>query len=135
MKPKTIRKIADVLLMLLLIAFAALMTVPAFAHAETVVDPVLTVTEPVEPFTWEYLGSVLGCSAFVILFVQATKKMIDKVLHIPTALYAYVIAILTLLAATHFTVGLTWSDGLLTAFNGWVVACTASRSYDMISGK
>lgn len=89
----------------------------------------------VEPFTWESLCKVSGCAVFVLLFVQATKKLLDKLIVIPTTLYAYVIAVITMLAATAFTGELTLSSGLLTLFNGWLVSATASKSYDVIAGK
>lgn len=91
--------------------------------------------ETVEPMTWEYLCTVGGCSVFVLMFVQMTKSLLDKVIDIPTTLYAYVVAVATLLAATAFTGSLTLSSGLLTLFNGWLASATASKTYDVMSGK
>lgn len=93
------------------------------------------IPETAEPLTWEYLRTVGGCAVFVLLFVQVTKKLLDKLIVIPTTLYAYVIAVITMLAATVFTGELTLSSGLLTLFNGWLVSATASKSYDVIAGK
>lgn len=99
------------------------------ALAETVT------TETVESMTWEYLHTVGGCAVFVLLFVQMTKSLLDKIIDIPTTLYAYVIAVATLLAATAFTGELTLSSGLLTLFNGWLASATASKTYDVVTGK
>lgn len=88
-----------------------------------------------EAFSWEYLATVGGCAVFVLMFVQATKAMLDKIFYIPTTLYAYIIAVITLVAATAFTGKLTLSNGLLTLFNAWLASATASKSYDVIAGK
>ena len=88
-----------------------------------------------EAFTWEYLATVGGCAVFVLMFVQATKAMLDKIVYIPTTLYAYIIAVVTLVAATAFTGQLTLSNGLLTLFNAWLASATASKTYDVVSGK
>lgn len=93
------------------------------------------VSNAAEPLTWEYLATVGGCAVFTLLFVQMTKSLLDKLFYIPTTLYAYVIAVATLIAATAFTGNLTLSSGLLTLFNGWLASATASKTYDVVSGK
>ena len=90
---------------------------------------------PTEPFTWDYLATIGGCAVVVLIVVQLTKNLLDKLVKIPTAIYAYVLAVIVMLLATAFTTGLTPANGLLTLFNGWIVACTASRTYDAIAGK
>lgn len=90
---------------------------------------------PAEPFTWDYLATIGGCAVVVLIVVQLTKNLLDKLIKIPTAIYAYVLAVVVMLLATAFTTGLTLANGLLTLFNGWIVACTASRTYDAIAGK
>lgn len=129
-KMKIIKTLAIVFLTLFigLIAFVPAMSVAMAEEAELLPD--LT-----EPFTWEYLTTIGGCAIFVLLFVQATKKILDKLIVIPTTLYAYIIAVITMLAATAFSGGLTISSGLLTLFNGWLASATASKSFDVISGK
>lgn len=119
--------IAFLVMIVLLVAF-----IPAMggAMAEEAVLPDLT-----EPFTWEYLTTTGGCAIFVLLFVQVTKGILDKLVEIPTTLYAYIIAVITMLAATAFSGDLTLSSGLLTLFNGWLVSATASKSFDVLSGK
>lgn len=90
---------------------------------------------PTEPFTWDYLATIGGCAVVVLIVVQLTKNLLDKLVKIPTAIYAYVLAVIVMLLATVFTTGLTPANGLLTLFNGWIVACTASRTYDAIAGE
>lgn len=115
--------LAMVALMLLLMPFMGT------AMAEGVVEVAA------DPLTWEYLATVGGCAVFTLLFVQMTKALVDKLFYIPTTLYAYVIAVVTLLAATAFSGDLTLSSGLLTLFNGWLASATASKTYDVVSGK
>lgn len=103
------------------------------AMAEEAAEP--EAVQIAEMLTWEYLATTGGCAAFVLLFVQATKKLLDKLIYIPTTLYAYVIAVLTMVAAIAFTGQLTLSNGLLTLFNGWLVSAAAGKSYDVLSGK
>lgn len=131
-KRKIIKGIAITFLtmIILLVSFMPMM---GEAMAEEATGGVLDVIS--EPLTWENLATVGGCAAFVLLFVQVTKRMMDALLPMPTELYAYVIAVITMLAATAFSAGLTVSNGLLTLFNGWLVACAAKRAYDLMAGK
>lgn len=122
--------------------FAVLMIVmmllaPSCAIAEPVAVDVsgAVVMQPAEPLTWDYLATVGGAAVFVLIVVQMTKDMLDKLWRIPTTVYAYVLAIITMLLATVFTTGLTPSSALLTLFNGWIVAATAAKSYDVMAGK
>lgn len=121
-----------VLLMVLMMILA-----PTCAIAEPVEQVVSgdVVTPPVESLSWDYLATVTGAAAIVMIVVQLTKGLLDKVWKVPTTLYAYVLAVITMLAATAFTGGLTVSSALLTLFNGWIVAATAAKSYDVMSGK
>lgn len=88
-----------------------------------------------EMLTWEYLATVTGAAAVVMLIVQISKGWLDRVWKIPTTLYAYMLAVVTMLVATAFTSGLTVSSALLTLWNGWIVAATAAKSYDVMAGK
>lgn len=125
------KKIFALLMVLMMIL------VPVCAISEPA-EPVVegeAAAPPAEPFTWEYLATVTGAAAIVMIIVQLTKGLLDKVWKIPTTLYAYVLAVVTMLVATAFTTGLTVSAGLLTLFNGWIVAATAAKSYDVMAGK
>ena len=122
--------IAFLVMIVLLVSFLPMM---GNAMAEEATGGMLDVIA--EPLTWENLATVGGCAAFVLLFVQVTKGIMDNLLPMPTELYAYVIAVITMIAATAFSTGLTLSNGLLTLFNGWLVACAAKRAYDLMADK
>lgn len=110
------------------IGLIAMLAAPA-CLAETGIDI------PTQPLTWEYLATVGGCSLIVLIIVQLTKKLLDKLVKIPTAIYAYILAIVVLLLATAFTIGLTPSNAFLTLLNGWIVSSTASRTFDAIASR
>lgn len=136
MKYKTKYKIRVVLAIGMLVMVVALLCAMPFmggAIAEEATSGMLDVIA--EPLTWEYLATTGGCAAVVLLFVQGSKGFVDKFLPMPTELYAYIISVITLLVATYFSAGLTLSNGLLTLFNGWVVACTAKRAFDLMARK
>lgn len=103
------------------------------AMAEEVTEP--ATVQLSEMLTWEYLATVTGAAAVVMLIVQISKGWLDRVWKIPTTLYAYMLAVVTMLVATAFTSGLTVSSALLTLWNGWIVAATAAKSYDVMAGK
>ena len=119
----------------MMVALMMLMPAIAVAEAPAVEYTVDAIAEVTAPLTWEYLTTVGGAAVFVLIVVQLTKDMLDKLWRIPTTIYAYVLAIITMLLATVFTTGLTPSSALLTLFNGWIVAATAAKSYDVMAGK
>ena len=79
-------------------------------------------------FTWEALGTLAGASLLTFLVVQYTKALLDRVVHVPTDLYAVVIAALVLIAATA-ALGqrLTWAAIVLAIVNGFLVAAAAGQ--------
>lgn len=86
---------------------------------------------PTEPFTWAYLVTIGGATVAVLLFVQVIKLPLDKIWKIPTKIVVYVISLIVLLLATHFTTGLTVSDGFLAAFNALIVTAAAWGLYEV----
>ena len=102
----------------------ALLLLPVYALAEGE-------ALPTEPFTWEYLVTILGATVATTLVVQLLKLPLDKIWHIPTRIVAYVIALAIMLLATHFTSGLTWSNACLAALNAVIVALAAYGSYEV----
>lgn len=112
------KKLLPVLMLMLLI--------PTIALAEG---------EVTDPFTWEYLVTVAGASAFTLLVVQFLKLPLDKVWKIPTRLLAYTIALIVMLVATIFTTGLTWQNALLACCNAFIAALTAMGAYEMTFAK
>lgn len=90
---------------------------------------------PTDPFTWEYLATILGATAATLLIVQLIKLPLDKVWKIPTRIIVYVIALIILELATYFTTGLTVSTAILTALNSVIVALAAMGAYEMTFAK
>lgn len=86
---------------------------------------------PTDPFTWEQLATIAGATLATLLIVQLLKLPLDKVWKIPTRIIAYVIALVVILLATHFTMGLTWSNVGLAAINAVIVALAAMGAYEI----
>ena len=86
---------------------------------------------PTEPFTWEQLATIAGATLATLLIVQLLKLPLDKVWKIPTRIIAYVIALIVMLLATHFTIGLNWSNVGLAAINAVIVALAAMGAYEV----
>ena len=96
--------------------------------------PIVAIAEgelPMDPFTWEQLATIAGATLATLLIVQLLKLPLDKVWKIPTRIVAYVIALIVMVLATHFTVGLTWSNVALSALNAVIVALSAMGAYEM----
>ena len=92
-------------------------------------------TLPVEPFSWAALGTIAGCTAFALLFVQLIKAPLDKVWKLPTRLVVYVVCLVVMLSSVHFTDGLTWQTGLLAAVNAIIPTLSAMGAYEMTFGR
>lgn len=86
---------------------------------------------PTEPFTWEYLATIAGATLATTMIVQLLKLPLDKVWKIPTRIVVYFIALVILLLATAFTIGLNLNNGLLTVFNAVIVALAAMGAYEV----
>ena len=110
---------------LLLIMALVLMCSVAMAEGEL----------PTDPFSWEQLATIAGATLATLLVVQLLKLPIDKIWKIPTRIVAYAIALIVMLLATHFTVGITWSNGILAAVNAVIVALAAMGSYEITFAK
>ena len=104
-----------------LLLILLLLPVMAFAEGEL----------PTEPFTWAYLVTIGGATVAVLLFVQVIKLPLDKIWKIPTKIVVYFVSLIVLLLATHFTTGLTVSDGFLAAFNALIVTAAAWGLYEV----
>ena len=90
---------------------------------------------PTDPFTWEQLATIAGCTLATLLIVQLLKLPIDKVWKIPTRIVVYVIALILLILATFFTSGITVESALLTAINAVIVALAAMGAYEVVFRK
>ena len=109
------------LFLCLILLIALLIPVAAMAEGEL----------PTDPFTWEQLATIAGATLATLLIVQLLKLPIDKIWKIPTRIVVYVIALIILMLATWFTVGLTVQTGLLTAVNAVIVALAAMGAYEL----
>jgi uncharacterized membrane protein AbrB (regulator of aidB expression) len=113
--------------MLILAALLVCFLLGGMASAEVV----SSTTIPTEPFSWEYLATIAGATLVTMLIVQLLKLPLGKVWKIPTRLIVYLIALIISLLATHFTVGLTWENGILTAVNAVIIALAAMGGYEV----
>lgn len=81
-----------------------------------------------ESFDWNILRSHAGAALAVALLTQITKN-IPCVRRIPTQLWSYILALVTLLLALTFGPGFALSDAALTLFNAALVSLTANGGY------
>ena len=94
-------------------------------------EAVVTSDLPMDPFSWEQLATIAGATTATLLIVQLLKLPLDKVWKIPTRIVAYVIALIIMIVATCFTVGLTPSNAGLAAINAVIVALAAMGAYEL----
>lgn len=91
---------------------------------------------PTEPFTWAALGTIAGCTAFALLFVQLIKAPLDKIWHIPTRLVVYVVCLILMLLSAYFgPTGLTLETALLAAVNAVIPTLAAMGAYEITFGR
>lgn len=117
----------------LLLLFAMALPFAALAEETTVVTA--PDVNAGEPFTWSYLATIAGAAAFTLLFVQLFKVPLDKIWKIPTRVFAYIVSLAVMIAATAFTTGLTVQSALLAAVNALVSALMAYGSYEVTFAK
>mgnify|MGYP000047720753 FL=1 len=131
------KKLLSLVLLLLAVTLFAF---PVSALAEDTADATTGITAreagtPAEPFAWQYLASIAGAAAFTLLVVQFLKAPLDKIWKIPTRVFAYIIALLTMLVATAFTTGLDIQTALLAVVNAFIAALTAYGAYEVTFAK
>lgn len=87
-----------------------------------------------EFFTWAALGTYAGATALTAMFTQLFKgiSFIDK---LPTRFFAYIVALLILLAANAVASTLTLETAGLAVVNAVVVALAASGGYDVVKNQ
>lgn len=131
------KKLLSLVLLLLAVTLLAF-TVSALAEDTADATTGITASDagmPAEPFTWQYLASIAGAAAFTLLVVQFLKAPLDKIWKIPTRVFAYIIALLTMLVATAFTTGLDIQTALLAVVNAFIAALTAYGAYEVTFAK
>lgn len=84
-----------------------------------------------EFFDWTTLGTYAGAVLAVGILTQVTKE-IPGIRALPTQLWSYLLALITLLLAETFTVGLSAQGAVLTLFNAAVVSLSANGGYSAI---
>lgn len=92
-------------------------------------------TIPTEPFTWQALGTIAGCTAFALLFVQLIKAPLDKVWKIPTRLLVYGVCLVLMVASAAFDGGLTAESAALAVVNAVIPTLAAMGAYEITFGK
>ena len=92
-------------------------------------------TIPTEPFTWQALGTIAGCTAFALLFVQFIKAPLDKVWKIPTRLLVYVVCLVLMVASAAFGGGLTPENAALAIVNAVIPTLAAMGAYEITFGR
>ena len=81
-----------------------------------------------EFFDWSLLGSYAGAALAVAVLTQITKG-IPGIVKIPTQLWSYVLALVTLLLALIFGPGFSASGAVLALFNAALVSLAANGGY------
>ena len=81
-----------------------------------------------EFFDWSLLGSYAGAALAVAVLTQITKG-ISGIVKIPTQLWSYVLALITLLLALIFGPGFSASGAVLALFNAALVSLAANGGY------
>ena len=82
--------------------------------------------------TFDALATLAGASLLVYLTTQYTKSILDRLVHIPTDLYAVCLGAVILLVA-QLALGADagdWRVYALSAANGFLVAATAGKLND-----
>ena len=85
-----------------------------------------------ELFNWSLLGSYAGATFAVAVLTQITKG-IPVVERIPTQLWSYVLALVTLLAAAIFGSGLSAQGAVLALINAALVSLSANGGYSAVT--
>ena len=81
-----------------------------------------------EFFDWSLLGSYAGAALAVAVLTQITKG-IPGIVKIPTQLWSYVLALITLLLALLFGPGFSAPGAVLALFNAALVSLAANGGY------
>lgn len=114
---------------LVFVAMLALTCAPA-ALAQTTDEPAAHVGF----FDWGVLATYAGATAATIAVTQVFKGVgfIDR---IPTRLFAYIVALIILIAATAFTDGITPESAALCIVNALMVSLASNGAYDAVITK
>ncbi len=82
-------------------------------------------------FTWDALATLAGAALLTFLIVQYTKTLLDRLIHIPTDLYAVTVGAAVMICATAAQgQELTWAAIALAVANGFLVAAAAGQMHN-----
>ena len=84
-----------------------------------------------EFFDWKLLGEYAGAAAAVGILTELTKE-IPGIRRIPTQLWSYLLAVVTLILALTFGGGITAQGAVLALFNAAVVSLSANGGYSAV---
>lgn len=84
-----------------------------------------------EFFEWSYLGTYAGAMLATGVLTQLTKNL-KGISSIPTQLWSYILALVTLLLAEVFSGGFTLPNAVLTLFNAAIVSLASNGGYDLL---
>ena len=85
-----------------------------------------------EFFDWNGLGSYAGAAAAVGVLTQLTKD-VPGIRRIPTQLWSYLLALITLLMALIFSDGFTAKGAALSLFNAALVSLAANGGFAAVN--
>lgn len=134
---KRILNVLCIVCMVLLLFFA--LAVTAFAAEGPTGDAII----PTDFLTWEYLGTMTGVVAVVVLIIQFTKAPLDiivlkifgKEARLPTRLVVWILSFIILIVAAYFTGKLTINYIVLSLCNAIIIAWTAMGAYEVTFAK
>lgn len=134
---KKMLNVLCIVCMVLILFFTLAMT--AFAAEGPPGDVII----PTDFLTWEYLGTMTGVVAVVVLIIQFTKAPLDiivlkifgKEARLPTRLVVWILSFIILIVAAYFTGRLTINYIVLSLFNAIIIAWTAMGAYEVTFAK
>lgn len=86
-----------------------------------------------ENFTsWAELLTLPGVTAVTLLVVQYAKGWLDKLVHVPTRLVTYAVALLLMLGATFFVGDWSAESATMCLINVAIAACAAMGVYEQL---
>ncbi len=83
-------------------------------------------------FTWQTLMTYSGAVLATTLVTQFLKGL-PYIVKIPTRIVSYFIALATMICATVFTDGFTWSGFAMSFINAVVVALASNGAFDAVN--
>ena len=80
-------------------------------------------------FSWEFIGTLAGCTAATALITEFLKAIFDK---LPTQLLSYIIAVVLMIGAAVFTSNFSLQSLLIIPINAVIVSFASNGSFDAV---